>query len=146
MAGAGKLSDISLKRVLRPSWEKSPLYTQRKRASLSYYGQFVFLQNLYIETQYDGIRRWNFWAVIRIRWGHEGGVLMNGVSGLLRVTRVSALCHERIQRSRWSTTLKRTLTMPAPWSQISSLQNCEREIILVHRLPRPWYFCHDSWS
>ena len=50
--------------------------------------------------QCDGIRRWGLWELIRVRWGHEGGAPMNGISALLRVTRelhLSALHPVRIQ-------------------------------------------------
>ena len=43
--------------------------------------------------QCDGIRRWGLWELIRVRWGHEGGAPMNGISALLRVTReLASLC------------------------------------------------------
>lgn len=43
-------------------------------------------------------RRWGLGEIIRIRWHHEGGVLMRGISGLRRVMRelaASLLCHVR---------------------------------------------------
>ena len=33
----------------------------------------------------QGIRRWSLWEVAEIRWGCEGGVLMNGVNSLVTI-------------------------------------------------------------
>ena len=86
--------------------------------------------------------------VIRIRWAHEGGFLMNGISGPLRVMENSLLlCSLSCEaiRSRLPVTQKRTLTMLAPWSQTSSLQNCEKKTVVFYRLSGLWYFCYGSW-
>ena len=37
-------------------------------------------------SQCDGIRRRGLWQVTRIRWGHEDGALMNGISALIKLT------------------------------------------------------------
>jgi hypothetical protein len=48
----------------------------------------------------DVIRMQGLWEVIRIRWGHECGTLMNGINVLVKVSRelASSLCHLRTQQ------------------------------------------------
>ena len=91
-------SDLPLKQVMRPSWERYALYTQRKRAFL------VLFWMVYVPPPHIPVlklypcRRWGLGEIIRIRWHHEGGVLMRGISGLRRVMRelaASLLCHVR---------------------------------------------------
>lgn len=36
----------------------------------------------FISFSFDGIRRWRLWEIIRIRCGHEGRTLMNGIRPL----------------------------------------------------------------
>ena len=65
------------------------------------------------------------------RWlGHEGGALMNGISALIRDPREfsSPFCCVRTRREVFNPEegLHQKPTMLAPWSQTSSLQNCEK--------------------
>lgn len=43
--------------------------------------------------QHDDIRRWGLWELIRIRGGHEGRALMNGIRALISGSKeLTALC------------------------------------------------------
>ena len=83
--------------------------------------------------QYDGIRRWGLWEVIRIRRGHESRTLMNGISALFRVTRKLAsalfLSCEDTMRNWQLANQKRAHQEPDhadTRSQTSSLQSCKK--------------------
>lgn len=83
------------------------------------------------------------------RWvGQEGGDLKNGIRALIRRDQRVLLfffCLERnTVRSQQSAAFKRTflsstLIMLAPWSQTTSLQNCEK-YISIDNPPNLWYF------
>ena len=63
----------------------------------------------------DENRRWGLWEVIRMRWGPEDGVLMNGISALIGVTgELAALCHVRMWEGSCLQPWKRTLTRTQP--------------------------------
>lgn len=51
------------------------------------YGLNVFVspKNIFwnINRQWNGIKKWYIWEVIRIKWGHESTSLMNGLVPLL---------------------------------------------------------------
>lgn len=69
------------------------------------------------------------------RWlGHEGGALMQGIS----TCSLSPPCEDTM-RSLW---LEKgpQLTMSAPCSQTSSLQNCKQWIAVVYKPPSLLYF------
>ena len=77
---------------------------------------FVHLQNSYIETLPlsvmvlgDGL-----WEVIRIRWGHEGGVLVNGISTLRRVAGELASLSPSYEDARSRQSAARRRVSPEP--------------------------------
>ena len=68
--------------------------------------------------QYD-IRRWSLGEIMRIRWGHEGRALMNGISVLVRVSReLTALSSLSCENTRswhsatWKWACTRTTMLP----------------------------------
>ena len=50
--------------------------------------EYLCAPQIYVEPylQCAGIRKWGLWEVIRIKWGHECGALMNGIGAFMRVT------------------------------------------------------------
>lgn len=110
--------------------------------------QFI-CQNL--TSQWDGIKRWGLWEVIRIRWCHKRKALRNGVSALIRVKRELAsylLC------ALWG--YKEAICSPddahqnqgmlAPRSWTSAFQNCKKYISVVYKPPSLWYFIIAAWT
>ena len=71
----------------------------------------------------NGMRRWDLWEVTRIRWGSEGGALLNVISALIRVRRepdsslYSLPCEDT--RSHQSAFWKRVLTRIWPCWQLN---------------------------
>ena len=72
-------------------------------------------------SQCDVIKKWGLWEVIGISWGHKGGVLM------MEWREQSPM--EDTARKQPSASQEegshQNLTILAPWSWISSLQNCK---------------------
>lgn len=89
-----------------------------------YYGLTVSLPNSYIETIFltamllgdETIGR-----LIRIRWGHDFGALLNGGKSEKRTCFLPPLCPVRIQWEFQSATWKRALTRTWPCFQPSGL-------------------------
>lgn len=82
--------------------------------------------------------RWDIWEVIRIRWGLEGGALMNDVSALLRVSRkldfnLFFLPCENTTRNQQSAACKRAVTKFQLWRH-TDLQFLASRIV-INKIP-----------
>ena len=94
-----------------------------------------------------------FREVIRIRWRHRGGALVNEMSALLRVRRElassSALCQGRMQPEVQSLQQGRSphesLTMMPSWSWTSSHQNCEKKNFLQATQFMIFWYSSQNW-
>ena len=97
--------------------------------------------------QCDGIRRCGFVEVIRIRWGHREelpwmGSVPLGLRRELFPLLYSPSYEDRSRRQQ-SITGKgphQNPNMLVPWSQTSSLQNCEKLISVFYKSHSLWYF------
>ena len=88
-------------------------------------------------------------------WGHEGRALKNGINALLR--RVVRVCSGFLSSTMWGYNersavcnleedSRHNLTVLAPWSWISSFQNCEKYTSVVYRPPSLQYFIIAAWT
>ena len=90
----------------------------------------------------DGIIMWCLWKVVRIRWSHEGGTLINEISALIGVTKefaspslFSAMrgYKEKSAVCRPEEGPHQNTPMLSFCSQTSSLPNCEKWISVVYK-------------
>ena len=84
---------------------------------LFHHPKFICWNSTY--PQCDAIRRQGLWEVIRIRWGHKGGALMNGICTFINSQESFFLslpppC-EGTARSSQSATKKRTISRTQLW-------------------------------
>lgn len=107
--------------------------------------------------QGDGIRRWCLWEIIRMRWGHEVGILMNGIKAIIRITKelasslLLAMCeyNERFKKKK-NEGSHQNPTRWAPWSRtsreiclsISKFLSINVYISIVHKFHNLFYCCN----
>ena len=91
----------------------------------------------------DGIIMWCLWKVVRIRWSHEGGTLINEISALIGVTKefaspslFSAMrgYKEKSAVCRPEEGPHQNTPMLSFCSQTSSLPNCEKWISVRQKI------------
>ena len=94
----------------------------------------------------DNICRWGPWEVNR-SWGCQENGIKNGISTLPKRPESSPPTSATWGHSEKDQEEGPHLTITAPWTRMSSLQNCQKESALVYKLgihTQSIVFCHSS--
>lgn len=136
-----------LKRLFSTEWSWHLLPTQVPSQCLC--SPKIHMSELNPMVIPNDIRKWRLWEVFRSRWGYKSWAIMNRINALISAMRelassVYSLLWEDIMRSHQSATQKKILTRIQPCLhcdlRLPSLQNCEKWISVVYKLPSLWYF------